>query len=803
MTHEDAMRQAAAERRRSQSARKPSHLPTKPNANAEAGPEASTTSQWRANLGLPDRIDKSLEPSAVPSPILFESSSPNPISLLSDHHPGGFLLDSDSPKPISAPVSSSGRVKPSPFQISDTPGSWGSAVPMSVAQLSRPRSNTPKSITAADPIASSSKKASVLSDITAPPTQVDAAKEAIQPTQHTQPTQSARPIQPAQPTQSIKPIRKGPTWKTAESPSPPPQELPIVPLPSMAMDQDQDELELEESSFNNGGSLDKQIFPGSSLPPISDTDVMGNDIEVDTGLVPDGSLAFDRTSPLPDLPSQELPVDPEEEALQSASVARSSQPLQGTADRIVVVGEQDSTIHDKDSDSAVPVDVAASSFELVQIDPEDTASFSAEIDHLLPSSEPYPDIVIAEEISSDLRDVDAALLDLLPVVSDNAMKEAIELNDIINDISESLPADMDHIDLSRSRESSSGGSFEEIPAEIARTQVVFSRLNAAQSSNRSGPSQAIKDDTLDVFEKRVLRSMLDDIAKGEPEASRPTRLKLKDKERTDSTSSSNSDSPSKRLSARLAGRTLTPVYSFNNSRSPIKWRQTVEMDGESEVEDLLRAASRSESSGPSSKTIDGVDRIISATYTIPIVDLPPPPERRSRAIREFSTKTIDDWNKRSSGLTSNPALHRLIFESYIQECVDGDEPEIGVYNTVDYESIPPNFEFQYSNNMLYGDDVPDPELGLGCDCEGGCSPTSESCSCLKRQRLYNYDVNDDFAYNEHGRLKENVPIWECGPNCGCPPECMNRVIQRGRTHEALIDLFKTVSLCNTGWLKIR
>lgn len=27
-----------------------------------------------------------------------------------------------------------------------------------------------------------------------------------------------------------------------------------------------------------------------------------------------------------------------------------------------------------------------------------------------------------------------------------------------------------------------------------------------------------------------------------------------------------------------------------------------------------------------------------------------------------------------------------------------------------------------------------------------------------------------------GTLKQNdCPIWECGPNCSCPPECMNRV----------------------------
>jgi len=136
----------------------------------------------------------------------------------------------------------------------------------------------------------------------------------------------------------------------------------------------------------------------------------------------------------------------------------------------------------------------------------------------------------------------------------------------------------------------------------------------------------------------------------------------------------------------------------------------------------------------------------------------------------------------------------------VAECVSCDEPEaseIKVVNEVDMESIPPNFEFQYSNQMLYHESVPDPELGLGCGCDGTCSENSKSCSCLKRQELYHYKTGTGFAYDQYGRLKNHsVPIWECGPNCGCPPECMNRVIQRGRGRKTSIDLFKTR---NKGW----
>jgi histone-lysine N-methyltransferase SUV39H len=39
-------------------------------------------------------------------------------------------------------------------------------------------------------------------------------------------------------------------------------------------------------------------------------------------------------------------------------------------------------------------------------------------------------------------------------------------------------------------------------------------------------------------------------------------------------------------------------------------------------------------------------------------------------------------------------------------------------------------------------------------------------------------------------------IWECGPTCGCPPSCTNRVIQHGRSSSTKIDLFKTA---DKGW----
>lgn len=704
------MRQAAVTRRLSQSSKKPSHSPTK--ANTEAGPEPSTSHHTKATTG---------------------------------DHP-----EIDSPVPVSAPASSSGRVKPSPFQICNTPGSWGSAIPISV-----PRSGTRKtnivvrpgaiagpifSVTGTVPSLSAANPSPVSADLPAPPP---------------------------------KPARNGPTWRTAESP-------PLITMKVIVSGATPAELFgpdgfiMKESDDNDEQPLaDPEHKPEEfrSGRTFHDHD----DIPIDLAILHAEMRGFQPSSPLPDLPPLDSDIQLVEDAISTASDSTNINFINATTSSHVIPGPARPT-----QEANLPALTA---------EEQDVA----EIDLLLPSSDPIGNIITDNGPLGDLLKIDAALLNMMP--ADITEGNAFE----VDDVAESLAEEVDHTDLSRSRASSSGGSFEEIPAEIARRQVVFSRPTATQALRQSDSSQLVLVGDFDVPEQRVLPSKLDNIGRDSitrPEAgsSRPRRVKISHQERAKSSSSSSSGSPSKRLSTRLASRTITPVYNFGNGREPIKWRQTVEMDGESDVEDLLRAPSRAESSGSSSVTIDGIERTLTATFNVPILDSSPPPERRSRAIRHFDTQLIDEWNKKSPGLTKNPALHRLIFESYIDQCVDGNEPEIKVFNTVDLESIPPNFEFQYSNNMLYHEDVPEPELGLGCDCEGGCSVTSETCSCLKRQRLYNYGIAEDFAYEEDGTLKQPVPIWECGPTCGCPPECMNRVIQRGRTNKALIDLFKTVSL---------
>lgn len=188
-----------------------------------------------------------------------------------------------------------------------------------------------------------------------------------------------------------------------------------------------------------------------------------------------------------------------------------------------------------------------------------------------------------------------------------------------------------------------------------------------------------------------------------------------------------------RFKARLAGDL--------GSMSREEWLKIVEEEGGMDLMDISadRLSTQTpqvpETIGPIRSRLDDITQ-------------QPPPERRGTAIREFDTTLIDDWNERAPFLTKNPGLHREIFEAYIAE-KELDAGPITVVNEVDAEGAPPDFEFEYSNNMIYHPDVPDPELGLGCTCEGPCRENSNSCSCLKRQQLYFYDNDiEGFAYDK-------------------------------------------------------
>lgn len=97
---------------------------------------------------------------------------------------------------------------------------------------------------------------------------------------------------------------------------------------------------------------------------------------------------------------------------------------------------------------------------------------------------------------------------------------------------------------------------------------------------------------------------------------------------------------------------------------------------------------------------------------------------------------------------------------------------IPVTNLVDDPPICPP-EFTYIKSIEVAESVKLPPKATGCSCKGSCT-NPNTCACAKLN-------GQDFPYvrRDGGRLVEAKDVvFECGPNCGCKPGCLNRVSQR-------------------------
>ncbi|XP_030539455.2 histone-lysine N-methyltransferase, H3 lysine-9 specific SUVH4 [Rhodamnia argentea] len=94
-------------------------------------------------------------------------------------------------------------------------------------------------------------------------------------------------------------------------------------------------------------------------------------------------------------------------------------------------------------------------------------------------------------------------------------------------------------------------------------------------------------------------------------------------------------------------------------------------------------------------------------------------------------------------------------------------------NLVDDPPVPPS-GFTYIKTIQVSKNIILPAASTGCKCRGGCiDPRICLCATLN---------GSDFPYvqRDGGRLIEAKDVvYECGPNCGCGPDCVNRVSQRG------------------------
>ena len=124
------------------------------------------------------------------------------------------------------------------------------------------------------------------------------------------------------------------------------------------------------------------------------------------------------------------------------------------------------------------------------------------------------------------------------------------------------------------------------------------------------------------------------------------------------------------------------------------------------------------------------------------------------------------------------------------------EAFILVENRIDEAPIPWNFQYITAN--IYAEGVPNPQKPemaarlCGCTCYitgKRCGPKTEHC-CPKL-------AGADFPYTIAGKVKLSPgnPIYECNSQCSCPPDCSNRVVQRGRKVNMCI--FRTAN--GRGW----
>ncbi|KEH26476.1 histone-lysine N-methyltransferase, suvh protein [Medicago truncatula] len=110
-------------------------------------------------------------------------------------------------------------------------------------------------------------------------------------------------------------------------------------------------------------------------------------------------------------------------------------------------------------------------------------------------------------------------------------------------------------------------------------------------------------------------------------------------------------------------------------------------------------------------------------------------------------------------------------------------------NLVDDPPVPPPPGFKYLKSLKVAKSVMLPVSASGCKCNGKCIDPN-TCECAKCN-------GSEFPYvsKDGGRLIEAKDVvFECGPNCGCGPECVNRTSQRGLQYR--LEVFRTAK---KGW----
>ncbi|CAN6373504.1 unnamed protein product [Urochloa humidicola] len=122
-------------------------------------------------------------------------------------------------------------------------------------------------------------------------------------------------------------------------------------------------------------------------------------------------------------------------------------------------------------------------------------------------------------------------------------------------------------------------------------------------------------------------------------------------------------------------------------------------------------------------------------------------------------------------------------------------------NLVDNPPVPPS-GFVYSKSLQIPEHIKIPTDAIGCNCKGDCS-TSEQCLCAKRNGSdLPYVFTQKKSAKRNGSKHKSVSrlvepkavVYECGNNCTCHCNCVNRTSQQGLNYH--LEVFKTKS---KGW----
>ncbi|KAG9439844.1 hypothetical protein H6P81_020009 [Aristolochia fimbriata] len=109
-------------------------------------------------------------------------------------------------------------------------------------------------------------------------------------------------------------------------------------------------------------------------------------------------------------------------------------------------------------------------------------------------------------------------------------------------------------------------------------------------------------------------------------------------------------------------------------------------------------------------------------------------------------------------------------------------------NLVDVPPVPPT-GYEYCKFLHVRENVEIPPAANGCNCKGHCvDPKVCACASLNGTEF-------PYVHRNGGRLVEPKPVvFECGPNCGCGSDCVNRTSQQGLRYR--LEVYRTP---NKGW----